>query len=130
MKNAILLLIGSLLLGLAACKKETRFTEAKHHDVTSVSGPATGTVNNPVTLTVTYPYSNGCDYIGSFEESRSGATALIKAMSKPVAKDAVCTQDAGSRTVEYKFSSSTAGTFVLQFLKPDGSSISHTLTIQ
>lgn len=130
MKNYILFFLGCLLLGLIACKKENNLTEAKQHDVTSVSGPATGTVNTPVTLTVTYPYSNGCDYIGSFEESRSGNNVTIKALSKPVAKDAVCTQDAGSRTIDYQFTSSATGTFVLQFLKTNGSSVNHTVTIQ
>ncbi|HUC81291.1 MAG TPA: hypothetical protein VMR70_10270 [Flavisolibacter sp.] len=130
MKNAILWMIGCFLVGLVACKKESRLTEAKHHDVNTVTGAATGTVNNPVKLTVTYPYTNGCDYIGSFEESRAGNKVTIKALSKPVAKDAVCTQDAGTRTVEYNFTSATAGTFELQFLKPNGTTLNHTVTIQ
>jgi hypothetical protein len=129
MKNHVLTIIACLLVGLSACKKET-LTQATHHDVLAVTGPATGALNTPVVLTVTYPYSNGCDYIGSFEESRTGNTVTIKALSKPVAKDAVCTQDVGTRTVDYSFTSAVAGTFVLQFLKTDGTSVNHTINIQ
>ena len=130
MKNYVLLLIASVLFIMVACKKEKQLTEAKQHDVTSVTGSTTGTINTAITLTVTYPYSNGCDFIGSFEETRTGNTIAIKALSKPVAKDAICTQDAGSRTIDYQFKSSTAGTFELRFLKTDGTSVNHTVTIQ
>lgn len=130
MKNYILFFIGYFLLGLSSCKKDNNLTGTKQHDVTSVSGPATGTVNTSVMLTIAYPYTNGCDYIGSFEESRSGTNVTIKALSKPVAKDAVCTQDVGMRTIDYQFTSSAAGTFVLQFLKTNDTSVNHTITIQ
>ena len=129
MKQFLILLTGLLVFSLAACKKE-KLTEAKQHEITSVAGPATGTVNTDIAVTVTYPYSNGCDYIGSFEESRNGNVVTIKALSKPVSKEAACTQDAGFRTIEYKFRSATAGTFELRFLKLDGSTVNHTTTIQ
>jgi hypothetical protein len=130
MKNYALFIFASLLIGLSACKKDNDLTEPVQHDVLSVGGPAAGTVNTPVTLTVTYPYSNGCDYVGAFEESRSGTNITIKALSKPVAKNAVCTQDAGTRTIDYQFSSSTTGTFVLQFIRTNGSPVNHTIVIQ
>jgi hypothetical protein len=129
MKQYLILFASLLVFSMTACKKE-KLTNAQQHDVTSVTGPATGNVNTDVTFTVTYPYTNGCDYIGSFEESKNGNVVNIKAYSKPVAKDAVCTQDVGSRTVEYKFRSATAGTFELRFMKLDGSAVSHTITIQ
>lgn len=129
MKQYLVLLTGFLVLGFIACKKE-KLTQTQQHDLTSVSGPTAGNVNTAITLTVTYPYSNGCDYIGSFEESKTGNVVSIKAFSKPVSKNAVCTQEIGSRTIEYKFTPATAGTFELRFMKPDGSSVNHTITVQ
>lgn len=130
MKQYLILFLGVLALGFCSCKKEKDETLLKQHDISSVAGPVTGTVNTALTLTITYPYMNGCDYIGSFEESKSGNTVTVKAYAKPVDKDAVCTQDAGSRTIEYKFTPATAGTFNLKFMKLNGTSVDHTVTVQ
>lgn len=124
-----ILLSSLLLFVLGACKKEKQ-TAAQQHDISSVSGPSTGTINTDIVVTVTYPYINGCDYVAGFEESKTGNTVILKAISKPVPKDAVCTQDAGSRTIDYKFKSAKAGVFELKFLKLDQSAITHTITIQ
>lgn len=124
---AILLLC---LFGTVACKKDTVVPSEKVHEISSVSGPTTASVNTSITLTVTYPYSNGCDFIERFTESRSGNTVTLKAVTKPVRSDAVCTQDAGLRTIAYPFTASATGTYLLRFLKSDGSSIDHSITVQ
>jgi hypothetical protein len=118
-----------LLFILSACKKE-KPTAAQQHEISSVSGPSTGNINTDIILTVTYPYINGCDYVAVFEESKTGNTVILKAISKTVPKNAVCTQDVGSRTIDYPFKSATAGVFELKFLKLDQSAITHTITIQ
>ena len=129
MRRYFMLISGLLVFGLFSCKKEKE-NPLSQHDVFSVAGPATGAVNTAVTLTVTYRYMNGCDYIGSFEESRSGNTVTVKAYTKPVGKEVVCTQDTGFRTIAYQFTSASAGTFSLRFMKPGGTSVDHTVTIQ
>ena len=118
-----------MVLGMIACKKE-RPTSEELHDLLSVTGPSTANVNTNVTFVVTYPYSNGCDYIGRFEETKNSNVISIKAFSKPVPKNTICTQDIGTRTIEYTFRSATAGAFELRFRSRDGSFVTHTITIQ
>ena len=129
MKQYVILLTGFLFFGLIACKKEN-VTNEQLHDITSVTGSATGTVNTDVILMVTYPYINGCDFIERFEESKEGNVITVKGITKPVGKDVVCTQDVGTRTIEYKFKASTAGTYELRFRKLDNTTVNHTIVIQ
>lgn len=129
MKRHFILLAGFLFFSLMACKKE-RETDESLHDITSVAGPTTGTIDTDVILTVTYPYRNGCDFIERFEERRTGNTVTIKAISKPVGKDIACTQDAGSRTIEYKFKTASAGAYELRFRKTNNTTVNHAITIQ
>ena len=129
MKPLLLLLTGFLCFTMIACQKE-KMTAEELHDVSTVSGPSTGNANTDVVLTVTYPYRNGCDYIEKFTETKAENIITIKAIAKPMDKNVACTQDAGSRTIEYKFRSATAGNFELRFLKPDNSTINHTIVIQ
>jgi len=121
-----LLAISSLL----SCKKDSQDNTFIQHDMSAVSGPASGAVNEAVVLTVSYPYSNGCDVIDKFEQETNGSIVSIKAYSKPVPKNAVCTQDTGTKTTSYNFVSSTTGTFELRFFNRDGSFISHTIVVQ
>lgn len=129
MKKYLILLAGFAMLGMIACKKE-KLTAEELHDVLSVTGPTTGVVNTDLSLIVTYPYTNGCDYIGRFEEAKNGNIITVKAYSKPISKDAVCTQDVGTRTTEYKFKATAARSYELRFLNRNGNSVNHTVTIQ
>jgi len=129
MKQYFLLVAGFLFFSLMACKKE-KLPNGELHDITSVAGPTTGAVNTDIVLTVTYPFRDGCDAIERFEESRWGKTVTIKGITKPVDKGAFCTQNAGLRTMEYKFKASTTGTYELRFLKPDNTTVNHTIAIQ
>lgn len=125
------LLIGVLLCttpGFFSCKKEN--TSLIQHDVTSVTGPTVGNINTGLKITVTYPYNTGCDRIGSFEQTVNGNIITIKAYALPVSKQAFCTMDVGFRTIDYNFSASGAGTYELRFLKTDGGSINHSVTLQ
>ena len=121
------------LLAMFACKKEKLVvvpTAEKAHDVSSVSGPTSGSVNTEIVLTVTYPYANGCDYIERFDATRSGNTITLRGISKPVPPNAVCTLDAGSRNTSYSFTPGAAGTYLLRFLKANGSSVDHSIVVQ
>jgi|GEM_PF-3461417 len=131
MKRYLLFAIAFFATTLIACKKDgDEYTQSFHHDVTSVTGPTTVSVNTAVTLTVTYPYSNGCDYVERFEETKDGKTITLKAMSKPVLVNTVCTQDVGTRTIEYKFTPSSTGVYELKFLKTNGTFVTHNVTVQ
>ena len=130
MKKYLILLAGFAMLGMIACKKDPVFTAEEQYNILSVSGPPTGLINTDVDVAVTHPYSNGCDYLGRFEETKNGNIVSIKAYSKPVPKNSACTQDAGTRTMIYKFKSTTAGSYELRFMNRDGSFVNHAITIQ
>ena len=122
------LFITLLAAGFSSCKKDE--LKPTQHDISSVTGPYTGNTGNAITLTVRYPYNGGCDYIGSFDEKREGSIVTIYAYKKPVSKETICTMELGFRNVDYNFTSDIAGTFELRFMKTDGSSVNHTVTIQ
>lgn len=131
MKRLLFLTLCFLATVFVACEKDgDEYTKSSHHDITSVAGPATGTVNTAVTLTVTYPYINGCDYVEKFEEAKDGKTFTIKAMSKPILVNSVCTQDVGTRTIEYKFTPTASGVYELKFLKTNNTFVTHSVTVQ
>ena len=98
-----------------------------HWNVTKVEGPATGNVNQPVALTVYWPYGSGCDVLDKFEETKGGNIIYIKAYGHTTS--GICTMDAGIKTKIYNFLSASAGTFELRFVNPDNTFISHTIVI-
>jgi len=96
--------------------------------ITKVEGPATGSINQPVALTVYWPYSSGsCDVLDKFSELRQGSFVTIKAFGHSAG--GVCTADAGIKTKIYHFVSASPGTFELRFRSSDSSFITHTVTI-
>ena len=99
-----------------------------HWTVIKVEGPATGNVNQPVALTVYWPYGSGsCDVLDKFEETKEGNIIYIKAYGH--IKGGVCTADAGIKTKIYNFLSASAGTFELRFVNSDNTFISHIIVI-
>ena len=93
-----------------------------------VEGAITGTVNQPLALTVYWPYTSGtCDFLDKFEETKQANIILIKAYGHR--SGGLCTDDAGVKTKIYNFVSTTAGTFELRFINKDNSFISHFVTV-
>lgn len=119
-----------LLIALSvSCKKDVDSKIILYTwPLTKVEGPATGSVNQPVKLTVYWPYSSGsCDVLTNFAEVRQGSVISIKAFGHSTG--AVCTADAGMKTKMYHFVSAWAGTFELRFRSSDSSTIVHSVTI-
>ena len=123
------LLICVIMLFTVSCKKnnDTNNINLSQRLMTKVAGTSTGTINQKIDLTVTWPYASGCDVLDKFEESRNGNIIIIKAYGH--VEQTVCTQEAGYKTKTYNFVSTTAGTFELRFTNSDNSYISHTVTI-
>ncbi|MEO7049742.1 MAG: hypothetical protein ABI091_30845 [Ferruginibacter sp.] len=97
-------------------------------NMTNAEGSLTGLVNQPSAFTVSWPYTSGsCDFLDKFEESRQGSIIFIKAYGH--VNKGVCTDDAGTKTKIYNFTSITPGTFELRFINKDSSFISRMITI-
>ncbi len=118
------------ILTLVGCEKYTLdITEDLHHwDILKVEGPTTGSINQTISLDVTYPTSSGCDMVTEFLSDRHRNSFLIKAFGYTT--DGFCTQAAVPMVIEYEFSSSEAGTFELKFIKKDNTTINHSITIE
>jgi hypothetical protein len=127
MKSCFLYL--SFLLFLSACEKPAKEDDSlRQYNVLSVTGPSAAAVNQTVSLTVTYRYTNGCQVVDTFKQERSGHLITVRAYGHyDVA--AVCTQDVGTRTKTFDFSSANAGTFELRFTNIDNSFVTHTVTV-
>ena len=99
-----------------------------HWTVVKVEGPATGNVNQPVAITVYWPYGSGSyDVLDKFVETKEGNMIYIKAYGHRTS--GICTMDAGIKTKTYNFLSASAGIFELRFVNRDNTFISHTIVI-
>ena len=118
-RTYFIILFSTITLGLfSSCnknddEKEEECITNKTEYVTSVNSPATGTVNQNVTIEVIFGVSNGCGGFGKFIETENGTTRIIEVEAKYVG--CICTQDAPIRTTNYEFITNTAGNYELKF---------------
>lgn len=112
-----------------SCSKDddNNQTISKTEFVTQVTGPTTGTVNQELSLTVTYAVAGDC---GTFEktiETTTGNTKTIEVQVK-YDKTKVCTQPTTQTTV-YKFKAAAAGTYILKFKKSATEFVTQTIVV-
>jgi hypothetical protein len=112
-----------------SCKKQEQAnpTALRQWVITQVQGQATASVHQTASFVVSWPYSNGCDYIERFDQQQSGNTFSIKMMGGN--RGGLCTQDAGIKTTNFQFMPHSAGTYTLRFLSADGNTFTHTLVV-
>ncbi len=118
-----------LILTQFGCEKFTLDTpEGLHHwDILKVEGPSSGSINQTISIDVTYPTSSGCDVVTEFLSDKHGKRVLIKAFGYTT--DGFCTQAAVPKVKEYEFSSNEKGEFILKFIRIDNTTINHYITI-
>lgn len=96
--------------------------------ITKIVGSNTALVNQEVDLTISFGCTNGCGQFGNFEETTSGNTSTIKINAKY--EGCICTKDAPTRTISYKFKKMQPGTYELKFYQSDNLYVTHTITVQ
>jgi hypothetical protein len=96
--------------------------------VTKIEGPNVASVNQEITLTVSFGCYNGCGQFGNFDEVVTGSTASITINAKY--EGCICTQDAPIREAIYKFKQSQKGKFDIKFLQTGNIFLTHTITVQ
>ncbi|MEO5943759.1 MAG: hypothetical protein ABIP30_07290 [Ferruginibacter sp.] len=96
-------------------------------NITNIDGQAAAKKNEPVSLTVYWPFSSGCDILDKFESSQQGNIIIIKAYGHT--SGGICTMNAGIKTKVYTFTPSGVGNFELRFISRDSSIISHLITV-
>lgn len=135
MKKVFFIFIAFTFL-ITGCEKDKQQQEVfpdppaglSHWPVISVTGPATGPVNQRIALVVTYPTSSGCDYVSEFQSVNSNNNILVKAFGTSL-QNSPCTQAAVPQRINFNFTPSAQGNYVFKFINPDNSVIIYHLTV-
>ncbi len=82
--------------------------------VTDVTGPTTATVNQQITLDVTFNVADSCgSFQAYYEEPTNTNEKTITVLAKYLGCD--CTAGVVTKTVPYNFKAQATGTYVLKF---------------
>lgn len=112
-----------------SCEKDGEAQDpGLQHDMTEVTGPSGAAVWQGVAFAVDYFSSDGCRIVQRFREKRNGNVIIVRAYGT-VDPNAVCTQDARTRTARFMYTPSATGTLEFRFTNRDGTYISKTLTV-
>lgn len=100
----------------------------KKQFVTLVAGPTTGTVNQELTLNVTYAVDNACGSFNKFVETAPVAnTKQIEVEAKYTGSN--CGTTPATKVEPYKFKATAAGTYALKFKKSATEFVTQTIVI-
>ncbi len=127
-KNATLILIFVFALLLNACSGDDGgqtiiFEEAL---VTAAEGPATVTVNQSATYTLTYQIKSDCGNFENFLETLTGTTKTVGVRLKYVGD---CNENVQTKTVSYPFMVNTPGTYTFKFRNTSTSFLTRTVVV-
>lgn len=129
--NRITTLSLFLLIGLlSSClkKEPDNCIDYVEAPVVEVTGPGSATINEPVSLAISFGCFNGCGSFGRFETTESNDTTIVNVIAKY--SGCICTQDAPIRQTNYVFQSAAPGDHFLKFDKQDGNVILKQITVQ
>ena len=129
MKTKLTLVLSILLLWIMSCSKEqdSNCIENKIAYVTLINSPLTGTVNQNITIEVSFGVNNGCGNFGKFIETQNGNTKTIEVEARY--EGCVCTQDAPTRKTNYVFKTQNSANYILKFKSSATEFITANLTI-
>ena len=115
MKTKLTLVLSIILLWIMSCSKEqdSNCIENKIAYVTLINSPSTGSVNQNITIEVSFGVNNGCGNFGKFIETQNGNTKTIEVEAKY--EGCVCTLDAPIRKTNYVFKTQNSGNYILKF---------------
>jgi len=123
-----IIIIGLTIVGFIGCSKENKDNNIIYSawPIAKVEGATTGTINQPIPITVSWPYSSGCDLVDKFAESNAGNTVTITTLGYK--SKGICTMDTGIKTIIYNFTTKKSGVYELKFVNHD-SFITHVVII-
>lgn len=123
------LILSLLLIVIFSCSKEpeNNCVENRIAYATSINSPSTGTVNENISIEVSFGVNNGCGNFGKFIETQNGNTKTIEVEARY--EGCVCTMDAPTRKTNYVFKTQNSGNYVLKFKSGPTEFITANLTI-
>ena len=128
-KLSFLVYLFLLLLFLSSCGKsylESCKTKI-HTTLSAVTGPDSVRMNNLNSFQVYFDTYNGCGQFSHFEETSIGNTKTIKVFAKY--EGCVCTQIVKSVIEDYNYTTTQTGTYIFNFVQPNNTYITHTVTV-
>ncbi|AVR46764.1 hypothetical protein C7S20_16680 [Christiangramia fulva] len=130
-KRNILILFLSIFFFIA-CSEDDNEEECINYDdvakVTNVEAPATATVNEVVSVNVTFQVKNACGEFAQFDESIDGTTRTIAV--EAVYEGCACAQVITTKTATYEFTPEVTGEYVLKFQTAPNEFIEKTITVE
>jgi hypothetical protein len=115
--------------GFVSCNNDddTPSITTKKTLVSLVTGPTAGTVNQELTLNVTFAVDNSCGAFNKFIETTTDKTTVIEVEAKYEGSN--CGTTATTKTTTYKFKATTTGTYILKFKKSATEFVTQTIVI-
>lgn len=129
MKFKLLYLIAILAATVTACSVDDNDNycfSSGNTSITSVTGELTTTVDEPLTLTVSFRIPNSCGTFSHFTESNGYPKQVFAVLDYD---GCVCSEIATVGTEEYVFTASQPGEYLLKFLSGNSAYIEKTITV-
>ena len=117
--QAVAMFLFTAAAALTSCSSDdnasTPAPVSKTAFVTAVTGPATGTPNQELSLNVTFTVDNSCGAFDKVVETADGNTKTIEVKAAYAGSN--CGTTPTTKNTVYKFKPAAAGTYVLKFKK-------------
>ncbi len=116
--------------GLTSCLsvKEPVCQSTGFANITSVSGPRTASVNQPVVFLLRYSLGTDCGTYTSVQSLPNGNTLQVAVGASY--NGCACTATTTTAQVPYQFQATVAGTYYLNFLTTNNAFITDTVVVQ
>jgi hypothetical protein len=99
-----------------------------HTVIDSAALPTTALVNQNVAMQIAFTVTDGCGQFGYISETNSGNTKTLKVYARYVG--CICTQALLPVYTNYNFTPTTTGEQIIKIEQPDGTLLTHSITIQ
>lgn len=130
LKFRAIALVLFVTIGFVSCNDDDDNSSpiTKKSFVSVVTGPTTGTINQELTLTVTFAVDNSCGTFNKYvETTKSETTKEIEVEAKYEGSN--CGTTAVTKTGSYKFKAAKVGTYILKFKKSATEFVTQTVEI-
>ena len=129
MKKIVLITI-MFVVALSCEKNEENENclEYKNSFVLNIDAPSNGTVNEDIIIEVFFSVINGCGNFNKFIEVENGNTTTIEVQAKY--EGCFCTHAVETRSINYIFSTQTAGDYEFKFKSGENEFITAIITVE
>ena len=100
----------------------------EHTKVDTVTAPTNSLVNQNITIQIAFTALNGCGQFGYISETNSGNTKTLKVFTRYLG--CVCTENLLPIFSNYNFTPTSTGEQIIKIEQPDGTFLTHSITIQ